>query len=347
MKRKANILFIITKSQSGGAQKWVKEQIEICEKEFNCFLSTDSDGWLSKNVKVKNRYLNNLILKRFSIKFLLGLIEFCTCNNIEIIVASSANAGVYARLIKLFRIDIKIIYVSHGWSSIYNGGRFIHIFTFMEKILSLLSDSILCVSKQDYNNAKEIIKIDNSKLKLISNKVYPLKKYSKNNLVDRKIKLLVVSRLTFPKRIDLLMDSIKDLDVELHIIGDGNYKNNLEKRKEKNVFFHGEIEGFDEFYKYNIFCLISDSEGLPLSALEAMSAGLPLVLSNVGGCSELIKNNGSLVSNSPDSIKIGIVECINNMKNFSEQSLLFFDSSYNLYKMKNDYIFYYKGILNE
>lgn len=34
-----NVLFIITKSENGGAQKWTKEQIEICSDSFQCFFS--------------------------------------------------------------------------------------------------------------------------------------------------------------------------------------------------------------------------------------------------------------------------------------------------------------------
>lgn len=30
-----NILFMVTKSQNGGAQKWSKEQIEICSNDFS------------------------------------------------------------------------------------------------------------------------------------------------------------------------------------------------------------------------------------------------------------------------------------------------------------------------
>ncbi|WP_254434363.1 glycosyltransferase [Proteus mirabilis] len=56
-----------------------------------------------------------------------------------------------------------------------------------------------------------------------------------------------------------------------------------------------------------MFVLCSDSEGLPMSAIEAGSAGLPLILSDVGGCSELIysfnkKSNGLLINNNVDEL---------------------------------------------
>lgn len=45
-----NILFAITKGEVGGAQKFVKEQIDITSTFFNVHLCTNEEGWLSKPV---------------------------------------------------------------------------------------------------------------------------------------------------------------------------------------------------------------------------------------------------------------------------------------------------------
>ncbi len=341
-----NILFMVTKSQNGGAQKWTKEQIEICSNDFNCFLATDEDGWLSQNVKVQDKFLNKLIYRRFSFSYLLLLNEFIKYNNINLIIASSANAGIYSRLIKLFNKKIKVIYVSHGWSSIYNGGKLAFLYTFIERQLSKISDSILCISKKDFENAKNIIGISEHKLKWITNKIYSIKN---NEIIENhnNIKLLTVARLEAPKRIDLLIEATKDInDVELHIVGDGSQRNYLESIKHKNVIFHGEINGFNNFKNYDIFCLISDSEGLPLSALEAVSSELPIILSDVGGCFELIDENGILVKNNVNEIKRAISKCILNKEIFSKKSIELFTKMYNLDLNKDIYVDYYKEIIN-
>lgn len=343
-----NILFMVTKSQNGGAQKWTKEQIEICSKDFRCFLATDQDGWLSKNVDVKDKFLNNLIHKRFSSSYLLELNKFIRNNEIDLIISSSANAGIYSRLIKLLNKKIKVIYVSHGWSSIYNGGKLAFLYTFIEKQLSKMSDSILCISKKDFENAQNIIEINENKLKWITNKIYPIKNNEIIERQDKTIKLLTVARLESPKRVDLLIEATKDLDnIELHIVGDGSQRNYLESIKHKNVIFNGEIDGFNDFKNYDIFALISDSEGLPLSALEAMSSELPIVLSDVGGCFELIDENGILIKNNVDEIKNAIINTISNKNKFSTNSINLFNSKYNLELNKNIYISYYKDILND
>lgn len=341
------ILFMVTKSQNGGAQKWTKEQIEICSEDFICYLATDEDGWLSQNVKVKNKFLNSLIHKRFSFSYLLELNKFIRNNEINLIISSSANAGIYSRLIKLLNKKIKVIYASHGWSSIYNGGKLAFLYTFIEKQLSKISDSILCISKKDFENAKKIIGINEHKLKWITNKTYPIKNIEVTDTQNTNIKLLTVARLEAPKRIDLLIEATKDFDnVELHIVGDGSQRNYLESIKHKNVIFHGEINSFNNFKNYDIFCLISDSEGLPLSALEAMSSALPLILSDVGGCFELIDGNGFLVENDSEKIKEAILKTILDKKKFSEKSIEIFNKKYNLELNKKAYIIYYKETLN-
>lgn len=342
-----NILFMVTKSQNGGAQKWTKEQIVICSNDFKCFLATDENGWLSQNVRVEDKFLNKLIYKRFSFSYLLELNKFIINNEINLIISSSANAGIYSRLIKLLNKKIKVIYVSHGWSSIYNGGKLAFLYIFIEKQLSKISDSILCISKKDLQNAKDIIKINENKLKWITNKIYPIKSGETLKKLNERIKLLTVARLESPKRVDLLIEATKNLDdVDLHIIGDGFQRNYLESIKHKNVVFHGEVDGFNEFKKYDIFSLISDSEGLPLSALEAMSSGLPIILSNVGGCFELIDENGFLVENDVSEIKDAIIKCISKKKIFSRKSIEVFNEIYNLELNKDIYIDYYKSVLN-
>ena len=56
---------------------------------------------------------------------------------------------------------------------------------------------------------------------------------------------------------------------------------------------HSEINNF--YVNSDVFILPSHGEGLPKSALEAASNGLPLILTDVDGCNDCIDNNGYLV----------------------------------------------------
>lgn len=339
------VLFIVTKSENGGAQTWVKEQIEILQGLHDVYLVTDEEGWLVQNTQVKKYFTNIKIRKKFSLSFLIQFSNFLKENNIDLIVASSANAGIYSRLSKLL-YRTKIIYVGHGWSSVYNGGKLKKLYMGIENFLSKYTESILCVSAADYNRARDEIGIDEKKLKVIRSKIMPMEKKSERQN-NEKLKILSVARFRLPKRNDLLIQSMKNIDADLYLVGDGPLRKNLEKQNNnKNIHFLGEIDGFNEFYKYDIFVLISDSEALGLSAVEAMSAGLPLVLSNVGGCPELIDNNGVLVENNADSITDGIKKAIKQRRDFSNKSLELFENEFDLIKNKYIYIDYYHSILN-
>lgn len=337
------ILFLITKSEIGGAQKWTKEQIDICNKSFECYLASNQVGWLTKNSKVKSVFCSKLIERRSSLNYMFLLYRFIKNNNIEIVVSSSANAGIYARLLKLFVCKLKIVYVSHGWSAVYNGKNFKFLYIFAEKMLSQLSNSILCVSAYDYNIARKDIGINKKKLKLISNSIFPPEDFKYKKQIGN-IKLLCVARAAPPKRIDLLIDAVRNLNVELHIVGDGELLCELKKSTLDNVFFHGELNNFSKFREYDIFCLISESEGLPLSGLEAMSYGLPLILSNVGGCSELINDNGNLVENKFECIEKAILENIDKLKFRGLKSKILFNEKFNLNNNEYKYIEYYDSL---
>ena len=64
-------------------------------------------------------------------------------------------------------------------------------------------------------------------------------------------------------------------------------------------YFLGNRDDITELlHKSSLFALLSDWEGLPLSILEAMRCGLPILASDVGGVKEAVYNskNGYVVS---------------------------------------------------
>ena len=73
-----------------------------------------------------------------------------------------------------------------------------------------------------------------------------------------------------------------------------------------------------------------------------MSSGLPIILSDVGGCFELINENGILVKNNVEEI----INSVSNKDNFSKNSIELFNNMYNLELNKDVYLDYYKDILN-
>ena len=111
------------------------------------------------------------------------------------------------------------------------------------------------------------------------------------------------------KRVDKIIDVIsllKTPNVKWVHIGDDKLRQEIEcyaaKRLEKSQYeFLGMIPNPSilDYYSTNyvdLFINLSTSEGIPVSVMEAMSAGIPALATNVGGTSEIVnKSNGFLV----------------------------------------------------
>ncbi|EPE0972613.1 glycosyltransferase [Salmonella bongori] len=285
-----NIVIIISKSEIGGAQTWVLHLKEILESEYNIFLVTSDYGWLTGFFDPKRVViipgLASMRRPDTIFKIRSALKKF----NAHFVISNSASAGLYSRIAKLI-FPHKHIYVSHGWSCLYNGGRLKFVFCFIEKILSIFTDKVLCVSNNDQYKAINLIGISPTKTIVIRNGAKPCEKKKFVNDVKR---ILFLGRMIHPKRPDLLAEvALNFPDVNFYFIGDGPLLSELKNsyKSVKNIFFLGEIRNFINFKEYDLFVLSSDSEGLPMSAVEAATANLPLLLSNVGGCSELLLSN--------------------------------------------------------
>lgn len=126
------------------------------------------------------------------------------------------------------------------------------------------------------------------------------------------VRLLFVSRLIERKGLQFLLPQLNDIQhqcrdmgksVNLSVVGDGPYRHELEKiAKESNVAdivkFCGQ-KSKSELPKYysesDIFVFPSKKEGMPNVVLEAMSYGLPIIMTPCEGSEELIHDNGYIV----------------------------------------------------
>ncbi|EKN3564105.1 glycosyltransferase [Yersinia enterocolitica] len=305
------VAFVITKSEIGGAQSWVAEQVRLFRNDCNIILITSEYGWLTESISCDKIIVIPQLKKMTSIKAIYMVCKVLKENDIDIVVASSANAGLYSRLARVF-MRFRCIYVSHGWSCLYNGRILKSLFCMVERFLSYLTDVIWCVSKSDELKAINEIGIKRNKIITSLNSITPLPGRD-NRPCENKI--LFLGRLTHPKRPDLICKVVADnSQYKLDIVGAGDYYDSLVNKysASDNIKFLGEINSFNRFNEYDVFVLTSDSEGLPMSALEAATAGLPLVLSNVGGCNEIIDRNGLLITNSEESLSAALENIFTN-----------------------------------
>jgi len=143
--------------------------------------------------------------------------------------------------------------------------------------------------------------IELKNFKMNSEKVLNFKK--KYGLKGRTI--LFVGRIHESKGLDSLVKSIKDIDCKLLIVGrDSGYRKDLEILSKKlgvseKIIFMGSVSEEDlitAYFSSEVFSLPSRHEGFGIVIIEAMAAGLPLVVSDRGSLPELVKagKNGFL-----------------------------------------------------
>jgi len=135
---------------------------------------------------------------------------------------------------------------------------------------------------------------------------------------DGKLRIVSCSRIVPVKRVDLLLEGIAsaarlrpDIQIEWHHFGDGDSRAELQECANKTfpenarASFHGYITQQDlfDFYRgtpVDIFVNVSESEGTPVSIMEAISCGIPILATSVGGNIEIAtKQNGWLLSPNP------------------------------------------------
>lgn len=216
-------------------------------------------------------------------------------------------------------------FVSHFLQKKYHNSKIISrthgqdIFSFRNKydylpyrdLLYKAADKIYCISA----DGKKYI---DKKYSSAKNKTTVFRLGTRNidfnkNISNNPFIIVSCSRIARIKRLHLLADALSDINDKnilwIHY-GDGDIRYLEEIKSICNNFPENikvEFKGFinnkslAEIYsknKLSVFINLSESEGLPVSIMEACSAGLPVIATDVGGTSEIIhhKKNGYLLS---------------------------------------------------
>ena len=299
------------------------EKIECCDKHYN------------------------IPFKRNPFKFsnvhaLKELKKIINENNYEIIHCHTPVGGVLTRLAakKTRKKGTRVIYTAHGFH-FYKGAPLINWLLFypIEWYLSKYTDTLITINKEDYERAKrKFIKrckdieyvqgvgIDEHKFNIEMTEEEKNKYRESLGLSNDDFILTCVGRLDKNKNQIFLINAMEKLikdynNIHLLLVGsdelNGFYQRESKKKGlDKNIHFLGQRDDTPQILKIsNIYVSSSKREGLPVSIIEAMYCGLPVVASNCRGNMDLLY-----------SMKCGFLVDI-------KQSHLFNDS---ILKLQND-----------
>ena len=304
------------------------EIIFVCTKSitFNTFLKSQANYLERRGLKVRiacsdienldfkkknvikidfpTNYIHLInLLKYFKVFF--EIRDLVKKNKSSIFYLHTPVASYLFRLFTLF-YNLKIIYFVHGFrftskTSFFRG----IILKLIEKFLSLKTKIFITINKEDYNYAKNnllkkvpIYKLNGVGLDLTDN----LRKKIKNKKGINKI--IVIGAYKKSKGyLDLLkiVELLKYQKIKIDCYGYGDHKKfKLIKiqKKLKNISFRRFDKNLKKkIKKYDLFIHLSKREGLPVSVMECLTEGVPVICKNIRGNNDLIKDrfNGFFV----------------------------------------------------
>lgn len=360
------ILYVITRAEPGGAQSHVLELIRAYSRQFVVQLATEESGLLvdqAKSLGVSVVPVKHLVMEMNPAKDLLAVRELSHVIRQfkpDLVHAHSSKAGLIARIAaRLNRVPC--IFTAHGWAfseGVPTTRKWIVLMT--EWFAGRLGTATIAVSEFDRRLGLRYKVSPPSRIVAIENGIpdHPLRADPADG--DPPI-VIMVARFSVQKDQRTLLEACSQirLPFRLWLVGDGPLLDSAralaqELKVSDRVKFWGNSKSVPQLLQQcHIFALITHYEGLPISILEAMRAGLPVVATDTGGVSETVCHgyNGLLVPRrDPAAVRQAIEQLLGNQvqrTTFGANSRAEFEARFTAQEMLEKTLTEYKQIWAE
>ena len=312
--KKTKILMMLQNFGEGGAQHVVYEQIRALNKErFDvCVLcyGKPTETALEKQMQKMCMpiYMNSVGQIRLST--ILKALRIIRKERPEVIHAHMGSAGFGA--IWTLLTDSPLVITVHTKPEKAFSSK-------IEKLVrwALRKENVVLVGVSKENEAlvKQYFDVSENKVACVNNGIN-LDRFSRKD--HENFTLINVARQDENKNQAVLLRCFaklhkQDNTVKLLLLGNGPLHEELKKQAEtlnisEAVVFTGNISNTEDYYAVSdMYVQTSHREAMPLSVLEAMAAGLPIVSTDVGGLKDVVKDNGILV---PDNDEEALYQAI-------------------------------------
>jgi glycosyltransferase involved in cell wall biosynthesis len=291
------IAYLITNSEIGGAQTHVADLLQALRDRIEPVLLAGGDGPLLDTARaagartVRLALLDNALSPLRALATLRELLRALRAAQPDLIHAHSAKAGALGRVAG-WLLGVPVVYSVHGFAfKAAAPARQRLVSRVMEWLLAPLTTRLICVAQGERALAASL-PIPAARISVIRNGIADNSALATPGAPLRRI--VMVARLAAPKRADLLIRAFAHAslpDCELVLAGEGPQMAALRTLADTmapgRVRFAGAVGDVPALLaSAQAFALASDHEGFPLSVLEAMRAGLPVVASDLPGIRE-------------------------------------------------------------
>ena len=295
------ILYVITRSERGGAQVHLLDLIENLPSGFSPIIVTGEKGFLCEEAEklgVPIRYVPELTqpinpLKDF--RALLAIMRIIRAEMPDIVHAHTSKAGLLARFAARLT-GTPVVFTAHTWSFADGLPRLQRLMSIpLERLAAATAGKIITVSEANTTMAVQRSISRKNSITRIWNGV-PDATVRATPGSRHKLVLITTARFAPQKDHLLLLEALTKVegDWRLLLVGDGPTRPHVEQAvKELGLAHRIEFLGLRNdiaqlMANADVFVLPSKWEGLPLSILEAMRAGLPVIATDTGGVCEAV-----------------------------------------------------------
>ncbi len=332
-KSKKNIFLLCTRADMGGVQVFIRDLAgDLKRRNIPVTVGFGPAGdFLANELRKLNvSYVRFRNLKRShnpftSLGFIFEFKRFLNKNNFTTVHINSSNALIAAYAAKkcLPRSKPRTIFTVHGLSLLdenYKKANWLKAFyLFYFKFFLKFVDKLIFISAENQKQTKSLnIAQENH---IIYNGLEPSSinmlshheaQGQLSSAADPKLHLNwidsfaigSVGRLSYQKNYDFLINIFPKIlrvipNAKLIIIGEGEDRAKLEemiktRKLKKSIFLTGNIINSARYLPaFDLFILPSRYEGLPLTLIESLFAGLPMLVTEVGGNTEILNNSSS------------------------------------------------------
>lgn len=312
--RPQKLLFVITKSNWGGAQKYVYDlATEFSKRGYDASVAAGGYGEMLERLENERitvfhlAKLCNTMNPFSSVGSLLEMVRLFKKERPRVVHLNSSKVGLLGGIAARIAGVPRIIFTAHGWP--FNEER-----SSLQKLLLRLfalctvhcAHVTICVSKKTLEQLDPPLFLAR-KCTVIHNGIAPIQFKQPTSFYDEfrcvrkeKVALVSIGELHKSKGFDLALNYLKDLQDlswEWYILGEGKERHALDSLVKSyglssRVHIMGHVQNASSYLpSFDIFFLPSRTEALGYVAIEALQSNLPIIASDAGGIPEVLGND--------------------------------------------------------